>query len=123
VDTGQPVSMASFEGQPLIQMVTIDNAMPYQVIIGEGAAVSMMSLQVFPTLQIPVSSLIQAPSSQDLDISMEPHGSIVLPISYGVIERFRTILVNFHLVGFMLPYDAIITSAEHHATQLPPPSS
>jgi hypothetical protein len=88
MDTGQLVSMTCLKGQPLIQMVTIDNAMPYQALIDDGAAVSMMSLQVFSTLQISVSSLTQAPSFQGLNIDVESHGSIVLPVSFEVTEHF-----------------------------------
>jgi hypothetical protein len=43
-------------------MVTIDNAMPYHVLINDGAAVSVMSLHVFMTLQIPISRVTPMPS-------------------------------------------------------------
>jgi hypothetical protein len=105
-------------------MVTIDNAMPYHVLVYDGATISMMSLQVFMTLQIPMSSLTLAPYLQGLGINVgESYDSIVLPIFFGVIEGFQTTLVNFHIVGLMLPYDAIITSVEYRTTQVSPPSS
>jgi hypothetical protein len=49
MDTGQPGSMPT-RGQPLTQMVTIDDAMPFRILISNDAKVSIMSLQVFLTL-------------------------------------------------------------------------
>jgi hypothetical protein len=37
-------------GQPLIQTITIDDAMPFRILISSDAKVSMMSLHVFLTL-------------------------------------------------------------------------
>jgi hypothetical protein len=95
-------------------MVTIDNAMPYHVLIDDGATVSVMSLHVFMTLQIPISRVTPMPSIRGLDGDVvEPHGSIVLRVSFGVTKGLQTTLVNFYIVGLMLPYEAIIMSTEY----------
>jgi hypothetical protein len=83
----------------------------------------MMSVHIFLTLQISISSLTQASpdwgSGSDI---VETHESIVLPISFGVTKGFRAILVNFFIVGLMLPYEAFVTSVMYQARQVPAPS-
>jgi hypothetical protein len=44
LDTGQPVPTAIIGGQPLIQTVTIDDAMPYHILISRDVELSLMSL-------------------------------------------------------------------------------
>jgi hypothetical protein len=44
VDTGQPIPMLTTGGQPLIRMVTIDNAMLFHVLISSDEEISLMSL-------------------------------------------------------------------------------
>jgi hypothetical protein len=82
VDTGQPDSVPTPRGQPLIRMVTIDDVMPFHVLISSDVEVSLMSLQISLTLQVPISSLtptspVRGPSS---DI-VETHRSIVLLVA------------------------------------------
>jgi hypothetical protein len=98
-------------------MVTIDNAMPFQVLI------SLMSFQVFSTLQIPISILIPASPVRGLGGNkVETHSSIILPVAFGATEGFQTFLVNFFIVDLMLPYEAIITSTLCQVAQvLAPP--
>jgi hypothetical protein len=57
VDTSQAVSVPTLVIQPLVRTVTIDNAMPFCVLITSDVEVRLMSLQVFLTLQIPILSL------------------------------------------------------------------
>jgi hypothetical protein len=57
MDTGQSESTSSPGGQPLTQMYTSDKVMPFQVLINSDVMVSLMSLHVFLTMQIPISSL------------------------------------------------------------------
>jgi hypothetical protein len=85
-------------------MVTIDDSMPFLVLNNSDAEVSLMSLQIFLTLKILISSLIptslvQGPSG---DV-METHGNIMLPIALGATDDFQTFLVNFFIVGPIPP--------------------
>jgi hypothetical protein len=50
MDTGQPASTSTPEGQPLTWTVTIDDAMPFHVLINNNVELSLMSLHVFLTL-------------------------------------------------------------------------
>jgi hypothetical protein len=91
MDTGQPGSMPT-RGQPLTQMVTIDDAMPFRILISNDAKVSIMSLQVFLTLQIPISSLTPtSPVRGPNNDVMETHGSIILTIALGAIDDFEAL--------------------------------
>jgi hypothetical protein len=123
MDTGQSVPTVAIGGQPLIQMVTIDDVVPFRALIC-GAVISLMILWVFLILLIPISSLtptspIQGPS---YDI-VEPHSSIDLPITFRVTTGFRIIQIKFFIVGLMLPCDAIITLAVYQAPQISAPPS
>jgi hypothetical protein len=66
MDIGQPVPMPTTGGQSLIRMVTIDDAMPFHILISSDAEVSLMNLQVFLTMQIPVLGLVRDPLSKGL---------------------------------------------------------
>jgi hypothetical protein len=66
-----------------------------------------------------LASPVRGPSS---DV-METHGSIVLLIALGAMEYFHTFLVIFFINGLMIPYEAIITSAECQAVRMRSPPS
>jgi hypothetical protein len=105
-------------------MVTISDAMPIRILIYGDATVSLMSQRVFLTLQIPFSSLTPAsPIRGPGDDIVETHDNIMLLVTFRVTRGFQTILVNFFIVGFMLPYEAIITSVAYQATQVSAPPS
>jgi hypothetical protein len=63
-------------------MVTIDDAMLFCILISSDAEVSLMSLYIFLTLHIPISSLTPVSPIQGLggDV-VETHGSIMLPFA------------------------------------------
>jgi hypothetical protein len=110
----------------LIQTVTMNDVMPFHILINSDSEVILMSLHVFFTLQIPVSSLtptspIRGPSG---DV-METHKNVVLPITLGATNDFKTFLVNFLIISPMLPYEAILTWGStklrwHRHQSLPP---
>jgi hypothetical protein len=84
-------------------MVTINDIVPFHVLIHSDAEVSLMSLHVFLTLQIPISSLTSAPPIQGPNNNvMETHGSVMLPVALGAVDNFQTFLVNFFIVDPML---------------------
>jgi hypothetical protein len=110
VDTDHLASMMTPRGQPLTQMVTTNDAMPFHMFISRDAKVSLMSLQVFSTLKIPILSLtLASPIRGPNGDLMKTHGSIVLPIVLGAADDFQTFLVNFFIVDPMFPYEAILT--------------
>jgi hypothetical protein len=61
VDTSQPISTPTPGGQPLFRTVTIGDAMPFRMLFSKDVQVSLMSLQIFSTLQITISGLTSAP--------------------------------------------------------------
>jgi hypothetical protein len=83
----------------MVWTVTIDDVMPCHVLISRDADVSLVSLHVFMTLQIPASSLTLAPPIRgpNGDV-METHGSIILFVALGVADNFQTFLINFFIV-------------------------
>jgi hypothetical protein len=65
-------------------MAAIGDAIPFSVLFSRDIKVSLMSLQVLLTLQIPISSG---------DI-METHRSVMLPIALGAANDFQAFLAN-----------------------------
>jgi hypothetical protein len=63
VDTSQSVTTLTPRVQPLTQTVTIDDIMPFLVLVSRDVEVSLMSMQVLLTLQIPISGLTLGSSS------------------------------------------------------------
>jgi hypothetical protein len=82
-------------GQSLTQTVTIDDAKLFQLLINSNNKASLMSLHVFLTLQIPITSLTPAPVIRGPnDDVMETHESVVLPLLLGQLMTFRLSLSN-----------------------------
>jgi hypothetical protein len=102
----QQVSTLTPGGQLLTWTITISDAMPFCVLSSRDAEVSLMILQVFLTLQIPISELALA------SLAHGPSGDIMLSIALGTIDDFYTFLVIFFIVDPMLPYEAILTWGE-----------
>jgi hypothetical protein len=79
--------------------------MPFHVLISSDTEVSVMTMLVFLTLQIPISSLTPAPPIRGPnDNVMETHRSVVLPVALGAADNFQAFLVNFFIVDPMLNY-------------------
>jgi hypothetical protein len=101
-------------------VVTISDAIPFHVLLSRDVEVSLMSLQVFLTLQIPILELVSALTVRGPhDDDMENHRSIVLLVALKADEDFQTFLVNFFLVDPMFPYEAIFTWGESQAAMVP----
>jgi hypothetical protein len=122
MDTGQLNSTLTPGGNPLTRTVTIDDAMSFHVLITNDTEVSMMSLLVFLTLQIPISSLTLAPPIWGPNGEvMETHRNIVLTVALGADDDFQSFLANFFIVDPMLPYEVIHTRGESQAIVAPSP--
>jgi hypothetical protein len=61
MDTSHPLSTPMFEDLPFTRTVTIDDAIPFHVLIRRDTEASLMSLQDFLTLQIPNSDFTLTP--------------------------------------------------------------
>jgi hypothetical protein len=93
--------------------------MPFRMLFNRDMEVNLMSLQVFLTLQIPITgltlaSLVRGPSGA----VMETHGSVVLPIALGQlmtsrlsrsIDLFQQFWSTQILVGYETPIRKIIS--------------
>jgi hypothetical protein len=91
VDIAQPVSALMLEGQPLTQMVTISNAMPFHMLFSRDTEVILMSQYVFLTLLISILELAPAPSAWGANGNvMGSLRSIVLPVALRVDDDFQT---------------------------------
>jgi hypothetical protein len=94
---------------PLIAAPVIANMKLHHVLIDGGAGLNVISHVAFKQLQILGSRL--GPSRPFSGVGPQPVyplGSIILPVTFGTKENFRTENVQFDVVEVNLPFNAII---------------
>jgi hypothetical protein len=105
-----PDNMAGGSILPLITAPVIANMRLHHVLIDGGAGLNVISHAAFKQLQIPGSRL--GPSRPFSGVGPQPVyplGSIVLPVTFGTEENFRTENVVFDVAEVNLPFNAIIS--------------
>jgi hypothetical protein len=104
-----PKSMAGVRQLLLLVSPTISNIKLYHVLINGGAALNLISLAAFKKLHIPMGKLQPSrPFSGVGPMSVMPRSCISLPITFGMIESFRTESVLFDVAEVKLPFNAIL---------------
>jgi hypothetical protein len=101
--------MAGARILPLITAPVIANIKLHHVLIDSGAGLNIISHAVFRQLQILGSCL--GPSRPFSGVGAQPVyplGSIMLPVTFGTEENFRTKNVQFDVEEVNLPFNAII---------------
>jgi hypothetical protein len=104
-----PDNMAGAGILPLITAPVIANMRLHHMLIDGGAGLNVISHAAFKQLQIPGSRL--GPSRPFSGVGPQPVyplGSIILPVTFGTEENFRTENVQFDVVKVNLPFNAII---------------
>jgi hypothetical protein len=94
---------------PLITAPIIANMRLHHVLIDGGAGLNVIRHATFKQLQIPGSRL--GPSRPFSEVGPQPVyplGSIVLLVTFGTEENFRTKNVQFDIMEVNLPFNAII---------------
>jgi hypothetical protein len=94
---------------PLIIAPVIANIKLHHVLIDGGAGLNVISHAAFRQLQIPRSRL--GPSRPFSGVGAQPVyplGSIMLPVTFGTEENFRTENVQFDVAEVNLPFNVII---------------
>jgi hypothetical protein len=104
-----PDNMAGAGVLPLITAPVVANMRLHHVLIDGGAGLNVISHATFRQLQIPGSRL--GPSRPFSGVGPQPVyplGSIMLPVTFGTEENFRTENVQFDVADVNLPVNAII---------------
>jgi hypothetical protein len=93
----------------LLVSPTIANIKLYHILIDGGAALNLISLTTFKKLQIPMSKLQPSrPFSGVGPVAIMSCGCISLPVTFGMLENFRTESVLFNVVEVNLSFNAIL---------------
>jgi hypothetical protein len=104
-----PDNMAGAGILPLITAPVIANMRLHHMLIDGGAGLNVISHAAFKQLQISGSRL--GPSRPFSGVGPQPVyplGSIILPVTFGTEENFRTENVQFDVAKVNLPFNAII---------------
>ena len=99
-----PENMLGAGVLPIVAAPVIANIRLYHVLIDGGAGLNIISYAVFKQLQIPESKM--APSRPFSGVGPQlvfPLGSIVLPVTFGTEDNFRTENVQFDVAEVNLP--------------------
>jgi hypothetical protein len=104
-----PKNMAGVGQLPLVISPTITNIGLYDILIDAGATLNLISLAAFQKLQIPMSKL--TPSRPFLGVglgSIIPCGCVSLPVTFRMLENYRTGSNIFDITEVNLPFNVII---------------
>jgi len=99
-----PENMLGAGVLPIVAAPVIANIRLYHVLIDGGAGLNVISYAVFKQLQISESKM--APSRPFSGVGPQlvfPLGSIVLPVTFGTEDNFRTENVQFDVAEVNLP--------------------
>jgi len=99
-----PENMLGAGVLPIVATPVIANIRLYHVLIDGGAGLNIISYAVFKQLQISESKM--APSRPFSGVGPQlvfPLGSIVLPVTFGTEDNFRTENVQFDVAEVNLP--------------------
>ena len=99
-----PENMLGAGVLPIVAAPVIANIRLYHVLIDGGAGLNIISYAVFKQLQISESKM--APSRPFSGVGPQlvfPLGSIVLPVTFGTEDNFRTENVQFDVAEVNLP--------------------
>lgn len=87
----------------------ISNVQVTKTLIDGGAGLSVLSIEMFDSLQVPYDQLQPTkPFSGVIDGSTTPIGQVRLPVTFGQHDNYHTELVNFDIAHIRLPYNAIL---------------
>jgi hypothetical protein len=90
-------------------MPTINNITIKRTLIGGGAGLNIISLEVFEKMQVPYHRLMPTrPFFGVIEGSTMPIGQVRLPVTFGTRDNYRTKSLNFDVGYIVLPYNAIL---------------
>jgi hypothetical protein len=104
-----PKDMSGAVQLPLVVSLTIANIKLYHILIDGGATLNLISLAAFQNLQISMSRLSPSRMFSFVGpVSIIPHGSISLPVTFGMPENYRMESILFDVMEVNLPFNTII---------------
>ena len=122
-----PKSIGFVGAIPLICTPTISGVAVSKTLIDGGAGLNVISLETFEKLQIPRERLTATwPFVGATDDTTIPLGRVLLPVTFGTHQNYRTETLDFEVARVSLPYNVILgypalakfMAATHHAYNL-----
>ena len=94
---------------PLVVSPIIHNVVVSKMLIDGGAGLNLISAKLMEKLQISEEQLCPTGPFQGVNPgTTQPRGKIVLPVTFGSRENYRTENVTFDVADIPLPYNGII---------------
>ena len=94
---------------PLVVSPIIHNVTVTKMLVDGGAGLNLISAKLLGKLQVPRESLL--PTGPFLGVNpgaTQPLGKIVLPVTFGTRENYRTENITFDVADIPLPYNGIL---------------
>jgi hypothetical protein len=94
---------------PLLCTPTINNVAVNHTLIGGGAGLNIISVEIFEKMQVPYHRLMPTrPFFGVTEGFTTPIGQVRLPVTFGTRDNYRTESLDFDVAYIALPYNAIL---------------
>jgi hypothetical protein len=104
-----PTSTKGVGTIPLLCTPTINNITVNHTLIGGGAGLNIISVEVFEKMQVPYHWIM--PTRLFFGVtegSTTPIGQVHLPVTFGTRDNYKTESLDFDVAYIALPYNAIL---------------
>jgi hypothetical protein len=104
-----PTSTKGVGTIPLLCTPTINNIAVNRTLIDGGVGLNIISVEVFEKMQVPYHRLMpNRPFFRVREGSTMPIGQVLLPVTFGTRDNYRTESLDFDVTYIALPYNAIL---------------
>jgi hypothetical protein len=104
-----PISTKAVGTIPPLCTPTINNIAVNRTLIDGGAGLNIISIEVFEKMQVPYHRLMPTrPFFGVTEGSTTPIGQVLLPVTFGTRDDYRTESLDFDVAYIALPYNAIL---------------
>ena len=94
---------------PLVLSPVIHNVTVTKMLVDGGAGLNLISAKLLGKLQVPRGSLVPSDPFHGVNPgATQPLGKVVLPVTFGTRENYRTENVVFNVSDMPLPYNGIL---------------
>jgi hypothetical protein len=104
-----PASTRGMGTMPLLCTPTINNVAVNRTLIDGGVGLNIISVEIFKKMKVPYHRLMPTrPFFGVTEGSTTPIGQVILPVSFGTRDNYRTESLDFDVTYIALPYNAIL---------------
>ena len=94
---------------PLVVSPIINNVVVSNMLVDGGASLNLISTKLMSKLQITEEQLLPTGPFQGVNPgTTQPLGKILLPVTFGMREKYRTESIMFDVTDIAMPYNGLL---------------